>query len=71
MSQGPSEETFNECGELRVLIQKDIHYFDSFENDSYEDVDNLIDICVDFHDNTPNNNYVDKIITLSTHFLCF
>lgn len=37
-----------------------MYYADAFDFDYYEDIDNLIDTCVKFHNNTPNNNYDDK-----------
>ena len=35
-------------------------YFDALYYDSYEDIDNVIETCVDFHNNTPNNDDLNK-----------
>ena len=37
-----------------------MNYFDAFEYDSYECVNNVIDSCVEFHNTTDSNDYSDK-----------
>ena len=44
--QFPSDTTFNDHGDFRDINQQDMHYFDVFEYDSYEDINNAIDTCV-------------------------
>ena len=48
MLQSPFYATFNDYEELRAVNQQDTHYFGTLEYDSYEDVDNLINTCVEF-----------------------
>ena len=51
--QGPSDKNFDERGELREANEHNIYAFDF---DSYVDMDNLIGTCVEFHNDTPNEN---------------
>ena len=57
---GHADPIFNYHGELRDINQQGIFYFDAFENDSYEDINNVIDTCLEFHNTTDNDNHVDK-----------
>ena len=37
-----------------------MYYFESIDYDSHKDINNLIDICVDFHINNHNDHYIDE-----------
>ena len=62
MPKCPSNTIFNNHGGLRAVNQKEIHYFDALECESYEHIYNLIVTCVEFHDNTPSDNHNNKKI---------
>ena len=60
ITQDPSDTTFNEHGYFRDIGQQDMHYIDTLECNSYEDINNLIDTCIEFDKTTPNDNCIDK-----------
>ena len=64
------DPTFNDYGELRD-INKGMHYFDVFEYDYDEDINNVIYTFVEFHKTTHSNNYFDKIFYSCNSFFTF
>ena len=48
-----------------------MHYFDALKHGSYEDINNLIDSCEEFHNATSSTNFIDKNIILMAYFSHF
>ena len=71
ISQCLSNRTFNDHGELRDINQQDMHYFDAFGYDSYEDIYNVIDTYVEIHNTANSNKYVDKNVYSCNSFFTF
>ena len=69
--QGPSDNIFDEYGELKDKNQQGMRCFDAFEHDYCEDINYSIDIHVEFHITDPISNHWDIFFAIETYFSCF
>ena len=61
-----SNVTFNKYGEFRETLQY-MHYFNTLEFESYEDIDSMVNTCVEFH----HASMVMQVLIIAAHFLHF